>query len=86
MCLPLWIYEWLGKIHLNKQDITYADWTHAKRTCKDFEIKKTGEYHDLYVPNHTLLIADVFENFQNMCFKIHDFDLAHILSTPGLAW
>ena len=25
--------------HLNMEDITDADYTHAKRVCKDFEIK-----------------------------------------------
>ena len=35
--------------HLNIKDITDADYKYAKRVCKDFEIKKLGEYHDLYV-------------------------------------
>ena len=26
--------------HLNMEDITDADYMHAKRVCKDFEIKK----------------------------------------------
>ena len=25
----------------------------------------------------TLLLADVFENFQNMCFEIYEFHLGH---------
>ena len=28
--------------HLNMEDITDADYKHAKRVCKDFEIKKLG--------------------------------------------
>ena len=44
-------------------DITDADYTHAKRVCKDFEIKNLGEYQDLYVQSDTLLLVDVFENF-----------------------
>ena len=36
-------------IHLDMKDITDADYTLAKRFCKDFEIKHLGEYHDLYV-------------------------------------
>ena len=32
--------------HLNMVDITDLDYTHAKRVCKDFEIKIFGEYHD----------------------------------------
>ena len=57
--------------HLNMEDITDADYTHAKRVCIDFEIKNIGEYHDLYVQSDTLLLADVFENFRNMCIKIY---------------
>ena len=72
--------------HLNMDDISIADCKHAKRVCKDYEIKSLGEYHDLYVQSHTQLLADVFEKFRNMCFKIHQFDLAKFLSTPGLAW
>ena len=48
------------------EDITDADYTHAKRVFKDFEIKNLGEYHDLYVQSETLFLADVFENFQNI--------------------
>ena len=31
------------------EDITDADYAHAKRVCKDSEIKDLGEYHDLNV-------------------------------------
>ena len=33
-------------INLNREDITDADYMHAKRVSKDFEIKDLGEYHD----------------------------------------
>ena len=52
-------------------DITDADYAHAKRVCKDFEIKDLGEYDDLYVQSNTLLLADVFENFKDMCINIY---------------
>ena len=38
------------------EDITDADYRHAKIVCKDFEIKHLGEYHDLYVQSDTLLL------------------------------
>ena len=50
------------------------------------EIKNLGEYHDLYVQSHTLLLADVFENFRNMCLNIHEVAPVHFPSAPGLAW
>ena len=49
--------------------ITDADYVHGKRVCKDFEIKNVGEYSDSYVQGDTLLLADIFENFWNMCFE-----------------
>ena len=58
----LWVHEWLGKVNeaslpenkgfynnLNLEDITDVDYMHAKRICKDFEIKNSGEYLDLYL-------------------------------------
>ena len=72
--------------HLNMEDITDANYVHAKEVCKDFEIKNLGEYHDLYVQSNTLLLADVFENFINTCINIYGLDSAKFLTAPGLAW
>ena len=36
------------------EDIADSDYTHAKRICKNFDIKNLGEYHDLYVQGHTV--------------------------------
>ena len=49
-------------------------------------VKNRGEYHDLYAQSDTLLLADVFENFRNMCHEIYGFDPTYFLSAPGLAW
>ena len=32
------------------------------------------------------MLADVFENFRNMCLKIYELDPARFLTAPGLAW
>ena len=40
----------------------------------------------MYVRSDTLLLADVFENFKNMCLEIYELDPAKFLSVPGLAW
>ena len=45
-----------------------------------------GDFHDLYVQNHTLLLADVFENLRKACIKTYELDPAHFISLPGLAW
>ena len=71
--------------HLNMEDISDAVYAHTKRACKDFEIKNSGKYHDLYVQDNTLLLAHVFENFRNMCLKICELDPAKFLPAPVLA-
>ena len=72
--------------HLNIKDITDADSTYAKRVRKNFEIKISGEKHDLYIPSNTVLLTDVFVNFRNMCLQIYKLDTAKCLSAPELAW
>ena len=71
---------------LNMEDIIDVDHRHAKRVFKNLSNKNLGEYHDFYVQSDTLLLADVFENFRNMCIKVYELDPAHFLSAPGLAW
>ena len=48
--------------NLNPEDIADADYMHAKRVCKDFEIKNLGEYHDLYLESDVLLLVECFWN------------------------
>ena len=50
---------------LNMKRVTDLDHNHAKRICNDFETRKLGEYHNLYLSD-TLLLADLFENFRKM--------------------
>ena len=40
----------------------------------------------MYVPSDTLLLADVFKNFRDICLEIYKHDLAKLLSAPGLVW
>ena len=68
------------------EDITDAGYAHAKRVCKDFEMKILGKYHDLYVQSNALLVADALETFRNMCLKIYEFDPARFLTVPVIAW
>ena len=66
--------------------ITDSDYMYAKRVCKDSEIKILGEYHDLYLKNGTLLLANVFEDFREMHLKMYHLDPSKLLSAPRLAW
>ena len=72
--------------NLNMEDINDIDYRHANNVFKRFELENLGQYHDLYVQSDTLLLADVFENFRDMCIKEYELDPAHFLSLPGLAF
>ena len=71
--------------NLNLENISDEDYTHARKIWHVFEIKNLGEYHDLYVQSDTLLLANIFENFRNMCLNIYELDPVYFVSAPGLA-
>ena len=70
---------------LNLEAISNENYAHAQKVWGVFEINHS-EYHDLYVKSDTLLLADVFENFRNMCLDIYGLDPVYFVSAPGLAW
>ena len=58
--------------------------THTQRVYEDFERGNSGEYHDLYRQSNTLLLADVFENYQNIFLETYELDPGHFLTVTGL--
>ena len=72
--------------NLNMEDISDIDYRHANNVFKRFKLENLGNYHDLYVQSDTLSLADVFNNFRDMCIKDYEPDPVHFLSLPGLAW
>ena len=72
--------------NLNMEDIDDIDYRHGNNVLKGFKLENLGDYHDQYAQSDTLLLADVFENFRNMCIKEYELDPAHFLLLPGLAW
>ena len=72
--------------NLNMEDIDDIEYRHRNSVFNKFKLNTLGDYHDLHVKSDTLLLADVFENFRDMCLKEYELDPAHFLSLPGLAW
>ena len=68
--------------NLNMEDIEDIDYRHGNNVFNKFKLNNLGDYHDLYVQSDTLLLADVFENFRDMCLKEYKLDPAHFLSLP----
>ena len=69
--------------HLNMEDITDADYAHAKRICKDFKVKHLGEYHDLYVQCNTLMLADVLKTLEICVLKYTNLILQNFCHFQG---
>ena len=72
--------------NLTMENISETDYRHANNEFKRFKLNNLGDYHDLYIQSHTLLLADVFENFRKACIKTYELDPAYFISLPGLAW
>ena len=72
--------------NLNMEDIDDIDYRHGNNVFKGFKLENLGYYHDSYIQSDTLLLADVFENFRDMCLKQYELEPAIFLLLPGLAW
>ena len=44
-----------------------------------------GDYHDLNLKTHVLLLADAFERFLNTTLEYYGLDHCHYFSSPGLS-
>jgi len=71
---------------LSDSDITDDDFVHAQKLLEHFGMKTFREYHDMCLKTDVLLLADVFENFRNICLNNYDFDPIWYYTSPGLAW
>ena len=71
---------------LNNKDISDEDYIHAQKIWKEFKMKTMKDYHDLYLELDVLLLADVFENFREVCLDNYKLDPAWYLTAPGLSW
>ena len=68
---------------LSDSDITDDDFVHAQKVWEHFGMKMFREYHDLYLKTDILLLADVFENFRNICLSNYDLDQAWYYTSLG---
>ena len=72
--------------NLSGRGITEKDYKHAWNVWNSFKMKTFKEYHELYNITDVLLLADVFENFRDICLKIYGLDPVYYFTAPGLAW
>ena len=71
---------------LNDEHISDEKYAHAQNIWNTFDCTTMRDYHDLYLKTDIFLLADIFENFREMCLKSYGLDPVHYYSLPGLSW
>ena len=71
---------------LTGRGITEKNYKHVLNVWNTFKMEIFKDYHELYNETDTLLLADVFENFRDLCLKIYGLDPVYYFTAPGLAW
>ena len=59
---------------LSGKGINEKNYNHVWNVWNTFKMKTFKEYHELYNISDVLLLADVFENFRDICLKIYGLD------------
>ena len=63
---------------LTEEDICDEDYTHAQKVWREFKMEHLQDYHNLYNETDVFLLADVFENFRNICMENYKLDPAQV--------
>ena len=71
---------------LSGKGINNYNYNHVLNVWKTFKMKTLKEYLELYNITDVLLLADVFENFRDICLKNYGLDPVYYYTAPGLAW
>ena len=72
--------------NLSGKGINEGCYGHVLNVWKKFNIKTLKDYLKLYNISDVLLLADIFENFRDICLKNYGLDPVYYYTAPGLAW
>ena len=68
------------------EGISDEGYSHAQKVWEEFNCKTFRDYYNIYNESDVLIIADIFENFRDVCMKHYGLDPAWYYTAPGLAW
>ncbi|KAE9540697.1 hypothetical protein AGLY_003942 [Aphis glycines] len=74
-------YSTLTEEHIKETEYQFAEdvWSH-------FNCQTLGEYSDLYLKIDVLLLADVFENFRDLCLNTYNLDPSYYFTAPAFSF
>ena len=70
---------------LSEESISQEDYEHAQTVWREFGCCSMADYHDLYLYMDTLLLANVFNEFRDICLANYGLDPVHYCTSPGLS-
>ena len=71
---------------LNDEHISVDDLALMQEVWDVSGMKTMRDFHDLYLKTDVLLLADVFEEFREVCLDNYQLDPAWYYTSPSLAW
>jgi hypothetical protein len=70
---------------LTNTNISQCEYERAQRIWSAHDCSNLGQFQDLYVAVDTLLLADVFERFRDVCMTQYGLDPAHYITIASYA-
>lgn len=74
------------KSRLYDAECSDEDYKQAEDVWKAFGCETFLDYHNLYLKSDVLLLADIWENFRNTCYKNYELDCCYYYTAPGLSF
>jgi hypothetical protein len=71
---------------LNYSECSNEDYERARIVWNKFNCKKLLDYHNLYLKSDVLLLADIWSNFREVCYKNYNLDCTYYYTAPSLSW
>jgi len=71
---------------LTETHVSEDDYSHSTKVWDHFNYTSLGGYSDLYLKIDVLLLADIFENFRDICMKTYNLDPAYYFTAPGFTF
>jgi hypothetical protein len=71
---------------LNKKHCDKKEYKRAQNVWDAFNCKTMLDYHNLYLITDVLLLADIWDNFREVCYKVYELDCSYYYTAPGLSY